>query len=119
MGQVSTTIAHAGGTIVAHMSSFEGRAEVRSIVHTILGRPDPDITIRPTGLRKGTLTLVFETGAAAAAARAVLAVTQPLTLSNSGVDEVSMPFVVAGGDLGQVLSSGGVWSLEVPYQEIA
>ncbi|MFD8768458.1 hypothetical protein [Microbacterium oxydans] len=116
---MTTTITHASGTIAAYMSSFEGDTPLRSIVHTIIGRPDPDITKRPSGLRKGTLKLVFETGAAAVAARAVLAVTQPLTLSNSGVDEVSMQFVVAGGDLGQVLSSGGVWSLEVPYQEIS
>lgn len=115
---MSTTITHAGGIITAYMPNFEGDTPLRSIVHTILGRPDPDITKRPAGLRNGTLTLVFDTGAAAAAARAVLAVTQPLTLTNSGVSEVSMQFVVAGGDLGQVLSTGGKWSLEVPYQEI-
>ena len=116
---MSTRITHAGGVITAYMRNFEGNAPVRTIVHTILGRPDPDITTRPTGLRKGTLTLVFDTGAAAMAARAVLAAPQSLALSNSGVSEVSMQFVVAGGDLSDVLAEGGVWSLVVPFQEIA
>lgn len=101
------------------MQEWRATAEARSIVHSILGRADPDITLRPSGLRRGEFTVVFPTGAAAAAARAVLAVPQPLTLSNSGVAEVAMQFVVAGGDLGEVLNGGGVWSLSVPFQEIA
>ncbi|WP_449408366.1 hypothetical protein [Microbacterium maritypicum] len=116
---MSTTITHAGGTITGSMQEWDANAEARSIVHTILGRADPDITLRPTGLRRGEFTLVFPSGAEAAAARAVLAVPQSLSLSNSGVDEVAMQFVVAGGDLGHSLSSGGVWSLRIPFQEIA
>lgn len=92
---------------------------MRSKVHTILGRPDPDITKRPTGLRSGTLQLKFTTEAAAVAARAVLAVTQPLTLANSVVGAVGMVFVVADGELGEVLSEAGAWSLSVPFREIA
>lgn len=116
---MSTTITHAGGTISASMAAWDASAETRSIVHPILGRSDPDITLRPTGLRRGEFTLVFATGAAAAAAWTVLSDPQPLTLSNSGVIEVAMQFVVAGGDLSHALSSAGVWSLRVPFQEIA
>lgn len=116
---MSTVITHAAGTIIpAALRDWSANAEIRSIIHTILGRPDPDITKRPTGLRRGSLTLVFATGADAYAARAVLAVTQPLTLANSGVDEVAMTFVVAGGDLGEVLGAASEWTLDVPFQEI-
>jgi hypothetical protein len=116
---VSTTVIHAGGVISpSAMRGWDARADARSIVHTVLGRTDPDITARPTGLRKGTLTLVFTTGAEAYAARAVLAVTQPLTLSNSEIAEVAMSFVVAGGELGDVLGAAGDWTIEVPFQEV-
>lgn len=117
---MSTTITHSGGVIApAAMRGWSASAEVRSIVHTILGRPDPDITRRPTGLRRGTLTLVFGTGAAAYAARAVLATPQRLTLANSVVAQVAMTFVVAGGELGDVLGDAGEWTLSVPFQEVS
>lgn len=116
---MSTTITHAGGTITASMPTWDAGAEARSIVHTILGRPDPDITTRPTSLRAGTLPLQFTAEADAVAARAILAVPQSLTLSNSGVGAVSLVFVVASGTLGEVRSEAGVWTLSVPFQEIA
>lgn len=116
---MTTTITHASGVIApAALRDWSANADLRSIIHTILGRSDPDITKRPTGLRRGSLTLVFATGADAYAARAVLAVTQPLALANSGVDEVAMTFVVAGGDLGEVLGAASEWTLDVPFQEI-
>lgn len=115
-----TTITHAGGVITpVALEGWEASAQARSIVHTILGRPDPDITLRPTGLRSGTLTLVFATGADAYAARAVLAVPQQLTLANSTVAQVSMLFIVAGGDLGEVIADSGEWRLSVPFQEVS
>ncbi|UUE19892.1 hypothetical protein [Microbacterium sp. J1-1] len=116
---MSTTITHAGGVITASLEEWRVLSEARSIVHTILGRVDPDITLRPTSPRRGAFTLAFETGAAAQSARLALAVPQVLTLSNSGVAEVSMQFVIAGGDLGDALSRSGVWTLEVPFQEVS
>lgn len=119
---MSTTITHAGGIITpSALRGWSASAPINSRVHNILGRPDPDITVRPAGLRRGTLTLVFGTGAEAYAARGVLAVTQPLTLVNSGVAQVSMTFVVAtesGGELGEVLGRAGEWTITVPFQEI-
>lgn len=117
---MSTTITHASGVITpTALQGWEAAAPARSIVHDIMGRPDPDITKRPTGLRRGTLTLVFASGQAAYAARAVLAVTQPLTLAHDSIAQVGMLFVVAGGDLGDVLGAANEWTLSVPFQEIA
>lgn len=118
---MSTQITYAGGVITpAVVNGFETTRLARSIVHVILGRPDPDITIRPTGLRKGELTLIFATGAEAAAAEATLSIPQRFTLSDADVPEVSMSFVVAAGEIGVSLDleTQTVWQVVVPFQEI-
>ena len=117
-----TTISHSSGVITPdQVDGYEPSIEVRSIVHTILGRPDPDITFRPAGMRTGTLPLVFGSRADAWAAVAVLRVPQVLTLADVDVPEVGMSFVVAPGELRPVLDSEtrAVWIVEVPYQEVA
>lgn len=116
-----TVITHSTGTITPEVvNGFEAAREARTIVHNIIGRPDPDITFRPAGLRKGTLTLVFATGAAATAAEAALAFPQVLALSDPDVPEVGMSFVVADGDLDSKLDldTQEVWLLDVPFQEV-
>lgn len=119
---MSTIITHAGGTITPEVvNGFASSRQARSIVHTILGRPDPDITFRPAGLRKGELTLVFETGAEAAAAEAVLVVPQVFGLNDPDVPQVSMSFVVADGEIQNALDleTQRVWIVRVPFQEVA
>lgn len=118
---MSTTITHSGGSIVpAVVDGFEASRQMRTIVHTILGRPDPDITYRPAGLRKGTMTLVFATGAAAAAAEAALVVPQVFTLNDPDVPQVAMSFVVADGEVSRSLDSVTrvAWLVTVPFQEV-
>lgn len=119
---MSTIITHAAGTITPEVvDGFEASRPARTIVHTILGRADPDITFRPAGLRNGELALVFGTGAEAAAAEAILAVPQVFGLNDPAVPQVSMSFVVAGGDLTNSLDpqTRRVWILRVPFQEVA
>lgn len=123
MGPVSTIITHNTGVITPEVvNGYDAAREARTIVHTILGRPDPDITLRPAGLRSGTLTLVFATGAAAASAEAALLFPQVLVLSDPDVPQVAMSFVV--GPEGQAstrsldLDTQTVWLLELPFQEV-
>lgn len=121
MERMSTTITYTGGTITPEVvEGFSASRSARSIVHNIMGRTDPDITLRPAGLRKGTLTLVFATGALAQAAEAILAVPQIFALSDADVPEVNMQFVVADGDIRTTLDleTQTAWLVEVPYQEI-
>lgn len=118
---MATVITHTAGTITPEqVNGFEAAREARTIVHNIIGRADPDITLRPVGLRTGTLTLVFATGAAAKSAEAALAFPQVLALSDPDVPEVAMSFVVAGGDLAPKLDldTQTVWLLDVPFQEV-
>lgn len=119
---MTTTITHSSGVIAPEVvHGFQATRDARSIVHTILGREDPDITFRPASLRKGTLTLVFPTGAAASAAEAILVTGQVFTIQDSTVAEVGMSFVVADGSVTRSLDGGTrvVWTVAVPFQEVA
>jgi hypothetical protein len=117
---MASIIYHADGSITPEViEGFEASREARSIVHHVLGRSDPDITLRPAGMRTGTLTLVFADGAAAAAAEAALRVPQVLTLADPEVPEVAMPFVVTDGEIVQRINeSRKSWTLELPFQEV-
>ncbi|WP_341935512.1 hypothetical protein MRBLWO14_001164 [Microbacterium sp. LWO14-1.2] len=118
---MATTITHGGGAIVpALVDGFEAESETRTRVHRIIGRPDPDITLRPLDLRSGVLTLLFATGAAAASAESALRVPQVLTLSDPEVPQVAMSFVVAEGRMRTRLDpdSRSAWLLEVPFCEV-
>lgn len=120
---MSTVITYAGGTIAPEVvNGFEARRPTRTLVHTILGRPDPDITYRPAGLRTGDLSLVFATGAQAAAAEAALTVVpRVFTLTDPDVPEVAMTFVLAPGEIGTSLDleTQEVWIVSFPFQEVA
>lgn len=120
MGPVTTTITHSGGTVTPDaVSGYDPAFEVRTIVHTILGRVDPDITFRPAALRSGSLPLEFASQADVWAAVAVLRVPQVLSLSNSDIPVMDMAFVVAPGALRPELDSTRTrWTLTVPYQEV-
>lgn len=116
-----TTITHTVGEITPEVvDGYEAASEARSIAHTILGRPDPDITFRPAGLRRGTLSLVFADAATAAAAYAILTIPQVFTLND---DEAAfgMVFVVTGGDVQLTLDpeTRVVCIVTVPFQEVA
>lgn len=121
---MSTIITHSTGVITPEVvNGFESSRDIRTIVHTILGRPDPDITLRPAGLQSGTLTLVFSTGAAAISAETALLFPQVLVLSDPDVPQVGMSFVV--GPEGQAstrsldLDTRKVWLVDLPFQEVS
>lgn len=116
-----SAITHSTGTITPRVVlGWEASRRARSLVHEVLGRPDPDITLRPAGVRSGTLRLLFATGAEAAAAASVFATAQTLTITDPDVAQVSMSFVVAEGDIVVQLDpeTRRLWMLSAPFQEV-
>lgn len=116
-----TTITHAAGTIAPEVvNGYEATREVRTIVHTIMNRPDPDIAFRAPGRRRGILTCVFAVEADARDAYGVFSEPQLLALTDPDVPTVAMTFVVAGGDLVIRLDdeTRSVWLVDVPFQEV-
>lgn len=116
---MGATITHSTGVISpTSMTQWSASTPARTIIHEILDRSDDDVSFRPAGLRRGTLTLVFETGSDAYAARAILMRPEPFTLAHDRVPEVGMTFVFAEGDMGDVLGRASEWTLTVPFREV-
>lgn len=70
--------------------------ESRTRVHPLIGRPDPDVTVRPAALRSGTLRILCEDEAAAAAMEALHAAGAVLTIADDDVTAVSGAYIVSG-----------------------
>lgn len=114
-------ITHSAGTIVPDIiDGYRGSREVRTVTHTVLGNPSPDVTFRRAGLRSGRLSLVFGVEADARAAEEVLALPQRLTLVTDDRPTLAMMFVVAGGAIDVSLDdqTRDAWIVDVPFQEV-
>ena len=113
-----TTITTSAGTLYPlAVSEYSTRRNARSIVHDVLGRADPDVTIRPASLRSGMLRMSFNSAASSLAAENAHATGQSFTVV-SPVAGVAMRYVVAGGQIERSYSDAGEWVLMVPFQEV-
>ena len=89
-----------------------------NVIHQIIGRPAPDITLRAAAPRTGTLELFYLNGTAAAACERLHASARVLRFSNPDHPATSMDYV-ASGDISTELDEGGLrWIVSVDYQEI-
>ncbi|GAB6857872.1 hypothetical protein [Microbacterium xylanilyticum] len=118
---MATTIL-AGATIITPrlVEGYEASREGGTIVHKILGRTSPDITLRPAGTRTGTLTLLFTDETAANNAWAAVCANGVLQLV-SDERTIGMTFVVPEGQqIGFALDDAtrNHWHVTVPFQEI-
>jgi hypothetical protein len=102
----------------AAVTGYAEDSESASIVHVILGRPDPDITQRPALLRSGTLTLVFSTEADSAEAFHGHRETGTFAIIAPDFETVEMTYVVAGGRITRRRERSGEWIVSVPFQEV-
>ena len=118
---MATTITTAAGqtTEPVLVLSYETVRNVPTLTHTIIGRGDPDVTLKPAGLRSGTLQLLYATEAEATAAMLVLTVLGTLVLADDDVASVGMTFVVTG-DLysREDEQTHRAWVVSVPYAEV-
>lgn len=90
----------------------------RTLVHDVLGRSNPDVTLRAGGLRIGTLALVFSTEADSKAAFDALAVGVVAQVTSSAAS-LTFSFVVPDGqDIALSRARAGFWTLSVPFQEV-
>lgn len=92
--------------------------EARSRVHQTIGRPDPDVTLRPHALRSGTLRILCADMAAAVAMEALHAQGMVLTLADDDVSAVAMAYAVTGG-LGVELDQQAYrWIISADFTEV-
>jgi hypothetical protein len=89
-----------------------------NIIHTILGRDEPDVTMRPAGLRTGTLVLSFPDEATQAAARIAHQQPEEFALTVMGRSYLDMTYVLSPQGIRSYRTPGGRFVVEVGYQEV-
>lgn len=101
------------------IDGYEATRESRNVVHVIIGTPEPAVTLRPAGPRRGTLTALFATRADALAAEAILAADDVLTFADPDVPSLSMTFVVDGDvTVGLDDETRALWTVAFSFLEV-
>lgn len=116
----STTTLLVGATVFAPtaVETVDVSRAGRTLVHDVLGRSNPDVTLRASGLRTGTLDLVFSGEADGKAALDALAVGVVAQVASSAA-ALTLSFVVPEGqDVALSRARAGYWTLSVPFQEV-
>lgn len=107
-----------GSTTIAPIafSDYTSEQEGGSIRHEILGRTNPDVTLRPAGLRTGSFTLDFASETASSSARTALTAAAAWTLTHTERTSVNMRFIPRR--ISRPVDAGGRWVVTVSYEEI-
>lgn len=118
---MTTITSTSGATLLPELvMGYSSAREGGAVIHEILGRADPDVTLRVKATRTGTLSLLFLDEAQAAEAEAELSGAATFTL-NTGGDRptVDMSFI-ASGVAARTLDEDTltVWVVDVDYREI-
>lgn len=116
-----TTLSNGTVTITPELvTGYETMRTARTIAHDVIGRPDPDVTLRAAGTRKGRLELLFVDEASANQAAQLHAAASVWTLADPDLSTIGMLYVVAAGDITSSLEdqSRELWLVSVPYLEV-
>jgi hypothetical protein len=117
---MTTTITSGINTIAPHLVlGWSSNQESRTVVHAIMDRPDPDVTLKPASARTGTLQLLFLSATAADAARALLGTGAIFTVAGAETWLDGFRFVPAG-TLGAALEDAtrGLWVVAADFAEV-
>lgn len=105
------------------VDGFEASRPAGNIVHDIMDRSDPDVTLRAAGLRRGAFKCLFPDQTVALAAYAEISEPQLFQIIDPDVPAIGMTFIVgpAGSDIRLTLDdeTRSVWWLEVPFVEVS
>lgn len=117
---MTTTITTGSTTITPVLVlGWQTSQESRNIIHAIIGRSDPEVTLQPANLRTGTLQLFFTTEAAAEEARVLHSGAAVFYLDSDEITSANMYYVV-NGSISAALEDDTrlYWTVSVDYQEI-
>lgn len=118
---MSTIITSGSETITPVLVTGYGSSrESANIIHTVLGSPNPDVTIRPAALRSGTLSLLFDDEAESLAAELLHTTGQTFAVVSTERASVEMTYVVGRGTIDRELDDAtrDAWIVRVPFQEV-
>lgn len=93
--------------------------ESRNVIHPIIGKSDPDVTLKPASTRSGTLELLFSSATAANSARGVLASGTVFTISGSETWLNGIDFVMSGS-ISAALEDDTrrLWTISADFTEV-
>ena len=117
---MATTITSGATTITPELvTGWESTNDTYNIVHDILSKNTPEVTLRGSQTRSGTLTMLFLTEASCETARALHTGSNVLTLASTQITAANFQYVVAG-NVSTVLDDDTrrYWTLSVDYREI-
>lgn len=119
-----TTITTGASTITPSIvTTYEARRAAQTIVHVILGSPEPDVSLRPALRRSGRIELGFAGPTCEAdsnAAAGVLAGASVFTLTDPDRATHNMTFVVTG-DIPRALedTTRNAYTVAFEFQEVS
>jgi hypothetical protein len=104
--------------LIGVVHPYDSGYAVENIAHGKLNSSGFNVTYRPTRLRSGRLTLLFETPTQAHTAIGLLGSAYTFTLS-AEVAAATMTFFVTRGELKpEHNDEADVWTVTVPFQEV-
>lgn len=93
----------------------------RSILHDVIGRQDPDVTLRAAATRAGTLKLFFLEESDAEACRIMHAGASVFTYASDAVPSASMNYVVDEDGIEKAIDEDQLlrWTVNVGFREVS
>lgn len=113
-----------GATIITPdlVTGYQSTRDSQSLFHSVIGRAYPDVTLRQTSLRRGTLTMLFAQITAEAdslAAETLHGAGLVMTFADNDRASVGMTYVTSGAVVRELEpETGAGWTLSVDYQEV-
>lgn len=116
-----TTITDGTTTVTpTTVTGYQADQQSRNVLHTLIGAAGQTVTLLPTGLRSGRMTVVFPTLATAQALETMLQAASVFTLADPSF-AIGMNFVLAAnGKLSLQLDaqSSAAWLVVFDFQEV-
>jgi hypothetical protein len=98
---------------------YESSRATATVVHQILGRSAPNVSIRPAALRTGTLELIFANGEIdSKACEDAHAAGGVFTLSSTEASTIPMSYVANGAIARALDDTRAVWILRIDFHEV-
>ena len=118
---MANTIFDGSTTITPNLiTGWESTQESQTVVHKVIGKSAPDITLKPASMRTGTLETVFLTANNANSARNFLSQAKKFILATDQTWLVEMHFVVTGNVTCSLEpNTQNVWLVKFDFQEVS
>lgn len=118
---MSTTISTGSLTtspdLVKNWASFQ---ETRNVIHTVIGKSAPDVTLKPAAMKSGKLSLFYTSLDAAESARTLFTTAAVFTIYTTDAPWINGFNFVVNGSVSAIVEEIDLasWHLDIDYQEV-